>query len=204
MTGVEAERDGGALEDAKHLVPALHDRPDVRVQGRPHAAFRGSLGQPVQVRQQCPPGGGVQLRPLVVPAQAGRCRQDERAGARLDEGVQLPVHHSPRVGRRVVQDHGHEPADRVQAVSPKDVCPFGAVGGQEPFRAELRGLQPDGAHLVQHPLGGQLHSPARDLAHPPRNRRTGNPFDERAHANLTSSTATRRLSRSDRSAASAT
>ena len=181
VPGVQAQADGAVVEDALHLGGVLDHRADVRVQGRGDARLRRGGGQPVEVAQQrrparprpgpgarrTPPGRSPRRAPAVpapVSTKASSVRPDRGHG----------------VVPRVVQDHGDEPAHGMKPVVRQHFRPGARLVGQEARRPELRGGQAHLAHLVEHGAGVVLPPPAGHLAHPPRDRRRGDAFAQRA------------------------
>ncbi len=143
------------------------------------AAVGSDPVEAVEVGQQPVPLITVELGAGVVAHLAG-VRGEHHAGRpRRQEGLDRRPDDQRRVDRRVVQDDGDEAADGPHPVLVQHARLLGGLVGQEPVRPELRRAHPEVAHLGEHPVGRQLHTPARDLAHPPADRGDRDPVGQR-------------------------
>src|SRR5215204_5058912 len=99
-------------------------------------------------------------------------RGGEELCAPLDEG-ELFVSYV-----RIVQHGGHETANQAQTIPAKHLGHLGGVARQKFLGAGFYRLQAERCRLVQHPVGGHLVAPVRDLNYPPGDRGTS---DARVH-----------------------
>ena len=171
------KRDGGAAEHPLHLVAVLDHGAHVGMQHRAHAAFGRPVADPVQVAQQAGPNrrrrGWAGCRSRPSPDVAESTRTSARVAVVL---LQDAVDLRERVVTGAVHHHGCEATDGGQLVGREDPGHLVGVGGEEAFRAELGGGEPDVAHLVEHPARCELVAPVGDLADPPGDRCPGDPW----------------------------
>ena len=151
VTGVQAQRDGGAAEHPLHLVAVLDHGAHVGVQHRAHTTLGSTVADPVQVAQQQVPAVVVEGGAAVVAVQSGRRGEHEDLGVRGLVLLQDAVDRRERVVTGAVHHHGGEATDGGQLVGREHPGHLVGVGGEEAFRAELGGGEPDVAHLVEHP-----------------------------------------------------
>jgi hypothetical protein len=74
-----------------------------------------------------------------------------------------------------VQDDRHEPTHGPEPDLGQQVCFVGGVLREKAVRAELRGGQAQGVHLVEHPVAGHLVAPSGHLADAPGDGGCGDP-----------------------------
>ena len=173
VTGVQAQRDRRAVKDAAHVVVRLHDGADMRVKAGLHPAVGRTLHEPVEGVEQALPCDLVKHRALVVALGAGCRREHQNTRAGGDEAVERPIDLRDRVVAVVVQHDRNESADRREPVVGQHRRLASRVVGQEAVGPELRGGQPDCAHLCEHPLRRELVTPTGHLTHAPGDRCAG-------------------------------
>lgn len=117
MTGVQAQRDGRAVEYPLHLGARLDQCADVRVQNGSDSLASGEFGDPVQVGQQSQPATVVELGASVISCCAAVGREDEDCGAGGGVRVQGAFHARYRVMIRQVEQQRGEATDGLQSGS---------------------------------------------------------------------------------------
>jgi len=119
-----------------------------------------------------------------VSVHAGDRGQHQHLGLCRDVGVEQPGEVGHRVMAGFVHQHGGEATNGHQLVLVQGGGQLVGVGGQEPVGAEFGCGQPKLAHLGQNLLRPELVSLARNLAHSPRNRGSGNAIHDRTSSIL--------------------
>jgi len=172
VAGVKAQPGLAALQKAPELVVALDHGTVVVVQRDGDPMPGADLLHRGQGLEQLPPRAIVQFGDLLVALRARGRGQDHHVGpgggeeprAPLDEG-QLRL-----AGAGVVQHGRHETPDEAQAVPGQDLGHLGGLPRQQPFWPRLHGRQTERRRLAEHPVGGHLVAPVRDLDDPPGHR----------------------------------
>ena len=168
VTGVEAQGDTAAVEEAIELVGLLDERVDVRVQHLSDAVLGDDRVDVVETGQQGVPRVGVERRPLphgevgdhrgheTLPA-CGRDRFGDLRGA---------FAHLLMAGA-VVEDERHESADERHAVPLERRAQHVRIRREPAERALLHRPQPEPRGFSEDAVDRQLQAPTRHLTDTP-------------------------------------
>ena len=168
VTGVEAQGDPAAVEEAIELVGLLDERVDVRVQHLGDAVLGDDRVDVVEAGQQRVPRVGVELRPLPR-GEIGDQRGHEALPAcgrdRLGDLRRAFAH--LLTARAIVEDERHESADERHAVPLECRPQLVRIRRKPAERALLHRPQPEIGRLGEHAVDRQLDAPTGHLADAP-------------------------------------